>query len=252
MQSLSAMFRLGSRARIHLASAVFVIALSGTARAQSFSDDFEAPTFDSFWTLVQQNGSISLSMDTSQSGFQSAKLTGAGGGQVNVWLVHTFPQRTPGTLSVWFYDSGPGLYAGLYASDSQSGDGFSVNVTDWNPSTYVWYGGQMSATATSVPRTVGWHKIELQITATGFNALLDENVVGSLPGSFGFDDIKLLVSGPGQAGTFYFDDFRFIAPLTIPLTKDDCKDGGWRHLVRSDGTSFKNQGACVSYANIGT
>jgi hypothetical protein len=27
-----------------------------------------------------------------------------------------------------------------------------------------------------------------------------------------------------------------------------CKDGGWQNLVREDGTTFKNQGDCVSYA----
>ena len=251
MQSRSGLFGPWARARHGLAFMAFIMALPGIAQAQSFVDTFEAPTFDAFWSLVQQNGSASLSTDTSQSGFQSAKLTGTGGGQVNVWLAHAFPQRTPGTLSVWFYDSGPGLYAGLYASDSQTGDGFSVNVTDWNPSTYVWYGGQMSATATSVPRTVGWHKIELEVSGTGFAARLDGTVVGSLPGSFGFDDVRLLVSGPGQVGTFYFDDFRFIAPLSVPASKDDCKDGGWQHLVRSDGSSFRNQGACVSYVNTG-
>jgi len=30
-----------------------------------------------------------------------------------------------------------------------------------------------------------------------------------------------------------------------------CKKGGWKKLVRSDGSSFKNQGACVSYAAKG-
>ena len=33
--------------------------------------------------------------------------------------------------------------------------------------------------------------------------------------------------------------------------KDDCKDGGWMDLVREDGTTFKNQGDCVSYTNTG-
>jgi hypothetical protein len=37
----------------------------------------------------------------------------------------------------------------------------------------------------------------------------------------------------------------------VPLTKDDCKDGGWQNLVRADGSSFKNQGSCVSYVNTG-
>jgi hypothetical protein len=30
-----------------------------------------------------------------------------------------------------------------------------------------------------------------------------------------------------------------------------CQKGGWQTLVRSDGSSFANQGACVSYAAQG-
>jgi hypothetical protein len=37
----------------------------------------------------------------------------------------------------------------------------------------------------------------------------------------------------------------------VPRTKDDCKDAAWRDLVQADGTSFRNQGACVSYVNTG-
>jgi hypothetical protein len=37
----------------------------------------------------------------------------------------------------------------------------------------------------------------------------------------------------------------------VPATKEDCKETGWHSLVRADGTSFKNQGACVSYVNTG-
>ena len=34
--------------------------------------------------------------------------------------------------------------------------------------------------------------------------------------------------------------------------KESCKKGGWQQLVRSeDGTGFRNQGACVSYASHG-
>jgi hypothetical protein len=38
-------------------------------------------------------------------------------------------------------------------------------------------------------------------------------------------------------------------PFATPVTKDDCKDGGWQNLRTADGSSFKNQGDCVSYAN---
>jgi hypothetical protein len=39
--------------------------------------------------------------------------------------------------------------------------------------------------------------------------------------------------------------------LGVPHSTDDCKDDNWRHLVRADGSPFKNQGACVSYVNTG-
>lgn len=46
------------------------------------------------------------------------------------------------------------------------------------------------------------------------------------------------------------------APVTIQgravaTSKDACKDGGWRGLVRADGSSFRNQGTCVRYVNTG-
>ena len=37
----------------------------------------------------------------------------------------------------------------------------------------------------------------------------------------------------------------------FPTTAASCKNGAWANLVRSDFTSFKNQGACVSYVNTG-
>jgi probable HAF family extracellular repeat protein len=37
----------------------------------------------------------------------------------------------------------------------------------------------------------------------------------------------------------------------VPQTKDDCKGGDWRGLMRANATAFKNQGDCVSYVNTG-
>ncbi|HEV7905829.1 MAG TPA: thrombospondin type 3 repeat-containing protein [Pyrinomonadaceae bacterium] len=37
----------------------------------------------------------------------------------------------------------------------------------------------------------------------------------------------------------------------VVLNKDQCKNNGWQHLFRANGTPFKNQGDCVSYANNG-
>jgi hypothetical protein len=37
----------------------------------------------------------------------------------------------------------------------------------------------------------------------------------------------------------------------VPTNKDQCKNDGWKTRVRSDGTTFKNQGDCIQYANTG-
>jgi len=39
--------------------------------------------------------------------------------------------------------------------------------------------------------------------------------------------------------------------MNAPSNKDACKDGGWQNLTRGDGSTFRNQGDCVSYTNTG-
>lgn len=64
--------------------------------------------------------------------------------------------------------------------------------------------------------------------------------------------------GAGGVGTFRADTgwtgyqpaVQFTA-FSVALTKDACKANGWKSLSRANGTSFKNQGACVSYVNTG-
>jgi hypothetical protein len=40
-------------------------------------------------------------------------------------------------------------------------------------------------------------------------------------------------------------------PYRIATSAGACKNGGWQNLKRADGSSFKNQGDCVSYTNNG-
>ncbi len=49
------------------------------------------------------------------------------------------------------------------------------------------------------------------------------------------------------SGTTVFD----FDPYPVVTSKDQCKNGGWMTFKRADGTSFKNQGDCVSYTNTG-
>ncbi len=181
------------------------------AQAQAQSDTFELKPL---WTITAENGSVGLSSDQHHSGATAAVLSSRSGGQRNVWLQLTYPAPRKGALSVWFYDTAAGsstLYSGLYASNSVTpAEDFSVNVADWNPTTYVWHGPGVGETATAVTRTVGWHNFSLQVTATAFNAFIDGILVGSVSGDFAFDSIRLVLSGPSWRpnATFYFDDFR--------------------------------------------
>lgn len=43
----------------------------------------------------------------------------------------------------------------------------------------------------------------------------------------------------------------FTYEIPQPTGKDQCKKGGWQNLARADGTTFKNQGDCIQYANTG-
>jgi hypothetical protein len=187
----------------------------------TFTDGFEGSSFSSFWSLKQQNGTIQLSSTQSHSGSQSAQLTALGGGQVDVWLTHTFSESTQGTLSVWFFDTGAGPYAGLYAYDSGiSSNSFASNVADWAPgygSPYIWSGPGVGESPTSVARTPGWHELRLEITPTGYSSFVDNMVTGSVTGNFTFDTVLLLVSGPSRTGTFYFDDFTATVETTSPV-----------------------------------
>lgn len=47
-------------------------------------------------------------------------------------------------------------------------------------------------------------------------------------------------------GTTY--DFE---PYLVATDKDQCKNGGFSVVRRADGSSFKNQGDCIQYANTG-
>lgn len=47
------------------------------------------------------------------------------------------------------------------------------------------------------------------------------------------------------------DGHTFTYEVAQPTTRNDCKDGGWMDLGRSDGSSFSNQGDCMQYARAG-
>ena len=89
-----------------------------------------------------------------------------------------------------------------------------------------------------------------------WNAILASNPNATIVGGFGINQ------GSGNPGLIAFSDTLSIGyngdcfvydfePFDVAMTKDQCKNGGWQTARRADGTSFKNQGDCVSYTNTG-
>lgn len=118
----------------------------------------------------------------------------------------------------------------------QGGTTYYVGV-DGTSSSYLWFNHASNAALAGSPQQgadgkyVAWAKSDLS-TPT----LCDSN--GAISGcNGGWDkssDVDLQV---------------FAHQVATGSSKDDCKDGGWQNLSREDGSSFRNQGDCVSYAN---
>ena len=58
-------------------------------------------------------------------------------------------------------------------------------------------------------------------------------------------------AAPGLMGLgLYFDNMQ-VKTATVVSNANQCKNNGWRNLVRADLTPFRNQGDCVSYVQNG-
>jgi hypothetical protein len=130
-----------------------------------------------------------------------------------------------------------------------SGSTAAFTTVTFNPAasyTVTTHGSNPANSCPASPAAMGpgakIRAIALNVGDTG--AVPPANVVGSDQGLHGYLD-KVVVSLTGDTTTFNFD------PYAVATDKDQCKDGGWQTLKRADGSSFKNQGDCVSYTNNG-
>lgn len=111
-----------------------------------------------------------------------------------------------------------------------------------------------------VPGTVLSASLSYDIDNTGA-ASINGQQAGSIPDWY-FPvlnmDVTALVHAGTNTVTIDATDLGGIAATILRLTvtyttsnvvqaKDDCKGGGWANVTRPDGSSFKNQGDCVSY-----
>lgn len=90
-----------------------------------------------------------------------------------------------------------------------------------------------------------------------WNAIVAANPNATVLGGMGFNQGSgnpaltaavdaLTIGFSGQPAVTY--DFEL---FVTARTKEDCKNGGWQSVRRSDGSTFKNQGDCVSYTSNG-
>jgi len=93
-------------------------------------------------------------------------------------------------------------------------------------------------------------------TFVSWNTIVANNPDAVIVGGFGINQGSgnpalttavdaLSIGYAGSCFTYNFEQFE------TPASKDACKNNGWKTLRRGDGSTFKNQGDCVSYTNNG-
>lgn len=209
------------------ARAALLLALPALAVSQPVTDDFEAPAISpAFWNVLTMNGSVALSTDQAHSGSQSVKFASTNGDPRGMNLWHTFPSPQKGLFTIWFYDFAPGsetLYQFLnIKSSTDPNKSAAIGVSDYDAYCYnaviqdngvfgpnANCGVYPQASTTSVARTPGWHRFDVNVLAASIELKIDGVTVYTRQTDLAFDQVWFSVSGPGwRPNTVaYVDDF---------------------------------------------
>ncbi|MGE0572057.1 MAG: hypothetical protein AB7P25_13275 [Dehalococcoidia bacterium] len=123
-----------------------------------------------------------------------------------------------------------------WAVDGGVKNNFSVDGTVRPAVSYLWFNHASNAALSGTPQQgadgffLGWDKSDLSAPPFACDS-------GDAINCGGWDkssDINVVVTA-----------------VQIATNADACKKDGWKTLVRANGTSFKNQGDCVSYTKNG-
>jgi hypothetical protein len=184
-----------------------------------FSDGFEAPTINPFWTQQQQSGTISLVSSPVFSGNQAVRFTSFNSGvNKNINLIHTFATPVYGRASVRVFDTGADVFSSNYLAlqltrhtgtyDQKLIVGYDYDLGPSNGGNYYVGPGDINS---GVDRTQGWHEFVIDTTPDSTKFYIDGVLVRSEAAGFAFDHLYLTMFGPSwrPAWTGYFDDFSF-------------------------------------------
>ena len=178
-------------------------------------EEFEGDELEFWWSvLIEGAGSVDLSADRPYWGDQCVRLA-AGGPGTDVRLLHQHPDPTYGTFGVFFYDSpdiGSGNSAGLYVSNSLTGDYFGIATPSSAEGNYQ-IDLPTGPLDTGYPRTAGWHLFTISTLHDGLRAGIWEEEGDPSVVYFGdarpFDAaaLRMTASASGTGGAAYFDNY---------------------------------------------
>lgn len=190
----------------------------------SFSDGFEGPTLNPFWSKLENAGSITFPSSAKvHSGLQSVQFNSVQGqGQKNIELLHNFENPQYGTVSVWVFDTGADLtssnYLAFFVTNSAQGKSTQILTQDYdlgptNGGNYDYVPFNGSGGMSTVDRTQNWHQWSITATASTSILAVDGHTIFSGPGGIPFDRVVFTMSGPDFRPSFtsHFDDFSFQA-----------------------------------------
>lgn len=226
--------------RLALAAALtsLFVLTAGPARAGVvFTDGFEGPALEPFWTARQDSGSVSLSTTQVYAGAQSLQLSSTyNTGQKYIWVSHVFEQPVFGSVSAWMYDTGAdeesSNYLGLELLNSVLGQSAALYTRDYDLGTpaqggsYRWLTFDGTA-GYAVDRTKAWHHLQVKSTPDQIVLAVDGQVVYTGVGGAPYDEIRLRMEGPSwrPAWVCYYDDFSFEEYTPTVTVAIDIKPG---------------------------
>ena len=223
-----------------IASCTILFATEAASSSQVFTDPFEEPTLNSFWTIA--DGSALPVTTFARSGNQAMEV------QWPSNIQHSFGSQQTGTLSVWVL--GSQLCCGASAAIEvlpHLGDPIPGQPYRWVA--LVVGGGQASFrqssggpyTVTNFPADLSqWHHLEIQVDSTGATAKFDGVIVGREPTVTSFGAVNLPVWGGGSSAPAYFDDFLVVttpAPLASHVFSDAMENAALNPFWTIDGGS---------------
>jgi hypothetical protein len=201
-----------------------------SGQVTSFSDNFEGPALNSFWSISTAAGSVTFPSTTqAHSGNQSIQFnTTYYTGQKNIWLYHNYSVPDYGQASVWVYDTGAGVssanYLYLILQNQVTGSFISLHTQDYdlgpaNGGCYYFSLADGSDHNTTVVRSQAWHQFLITSLPGALTISIDGTPVYTGNAGMQFDQIRLQMSGPTwrPAWVSYWDDFS-TSPVPEPST----------------------------------